>query len=57
MMSVNRRQKILWWMLKVFALSVPLSSFLSMRINYKLIHNDIANHIAVTKWRAYYAAK
>ncbi len=44
-------------MLKVFALSVPLSSFLSMRINYKLIHNDIANHIAVTKWRAYYAAK
>lgn len=32
MMSVSRKQKILWWMLKVFAFSVPLSSFLSIRI-------------------------
>ncbi len=32
MIPTNRRQKILWWMLKVFALSVPLSSFISIRI-------------------------
>lgn len=31
-MSVSHRQKILWWILKAFVLSVPLSSFLSMRI-------------------------
>jgi hypothetical protein len=31
-MSANRRQKILWWMLNIFALSIPLSSFISIRI-------------------------
>ncbi len=32
MMSISRGHKILWWMLNIFALSVPLSSFLSIRI-------------------------
>ena len=32
MKSVSRRQNILWWMLQVFALIIPLSSFLSLRI-------------------------
>lgn len=31
-MSISYRQKVLWWMLKAFAFSVPLSSFLSIRI-------------------------
>lgn len=31
-MSISSRQKVLLWMLKAFAFSVPLSSFLSVRI-------------------------
>lgn len=32
MIMVTRRQEILWWMLIAFAISIPLSSFFSVRI-------------------------
>lgn len=31
-MSVNLRQNILWWILNIFAFSIPLSSFVSVRL-------------------------